>query len=220
MALFESLLGFAGGLFGQSSREKAAEKAASRQEAVSREFAQHGVRWRVEDAKAAGIHPLAALGASTHTAPGLPVPASGDAVGAGLSSLGKAIDEASAERPALENDLLRAQIRKTDAETMRDQAESRTRIANGRRAGQVLTTPPPPEHSGLMRPRGTETNFPGWSDAQKYEDRYGEMSDFIYGPRIFIDDQLWSRRNEDGFIGRAARRHLNLRDPGYNRGPR
>lgn len=31
--------------------------------AYQREFAQHGIRWRVEDAKAAGIHPLYALGA-------------------------------------------------------------------------------------------------------------------------------------------------------------
>lgn len=32
---------------------------------VQREFAQQGVRWRVEDAKKAGIHPLVALGAQT-----------------------------------------------------------------------------------------------------------------------------------------------------------
>lgn len=30
---------------------------------LQKEFAQHGVRWRVEDAKAAGLHPLHALGA-------------------------------------------------------------------------------------------------------------------------------------------------------------
>lgn len=30
-----------------------------------KEFAQHGIRWKVADAKAAGLHPLAALGAST-----------------------------------------------------------------------------------------------------------------------------------------------------------
>lgn len=29
---------------------------------LQKEFAKHGVRWRVEDAKAAGLHPLAALG--------------------------------------------------------------------------------------------------------------------------------------------------------------
>lgn len=38
---------------------------ADRNEQLQKEFAQHGIRWRVEDAKAAGIAPLAALGAST-----------------------------------------------------------------------------------------------------------------------------------------------------------
>lgn len=33
--------------------------------AAQKEFAQNGIRWRVEDAKRAGIHPLYALGAST-----------------------------------------------------------------------------------------------------------------------------------------------------------
>lgn len=32
---------------------------------IQEEFARNGIRWRVEDAKAAGIHPLAALGAQT-----------------------------------------------------------------------------------------------------------------------------------------------------------
>jgi len=34
---------------------------------LQREFAQMGIRWKVDDAKAAGIHPLAALGAQTHS---------------------------------------------------------------------------------------------------------------------------------------------------------
>lgn len=36
----------------------------NRNEALQREFAQNGIRWRVADAKAAGLHPLAALGMS------------------------------------------------------------------------------------------------------------------------------------------------------------
>lgn len=36
----------------------------NRNEALQREFAQNGIRWRVEDAKAAGLHPLAAIGAA------------------------------------------------------------------------------------------------------------------------------------------------------------
>lgn len=42
-----------------------ARKIANRQMDLQREFAQMGIRWRVADAKAAGIHPLFALGAST-----------------------------------------------------------------------------------------------------------------------------------------------------------
>lgn len=34
-------------------------------ERLQKEFAQNGIRWKVEDAKAAGIHPLYALGANT-----------------------------------------------------------------------------------------------------------------------------------------------------------
>lgn len=49
-----------GGLIGASESRRAAERNAN----LQREFAQHGVRWRVQDAQAAGIHPLAALGMS------------------------------------------------------------------------------------------------------------------------------------------------------------
>lgn len=35
--------------------------------AQQKEFAQHGVRWKVADAQAAGLHPLAALGAQTNS---------------------------------------------------------------------------------------------------------------------------------------------------------
>lgn len=45
-----------------SEQKKIAEQ--KKQEDIQREFAQNSIRWRVEDAKRAGIHPLAALGAS------------------------------------------------------------------------------------------------------------------------------------------------------------
>lgn len=48
-----------GGILGESSKNK--------DRALSKEFAQQGIRWKVADAKAAGIHPLAALGAQTQT---------------------------------------------------------------------------------------------------------------------------------------------------------
>lgn len=46
-----------GGLLGKSSADK--------QMKMQTKFAKNGIQWRVEDAKKAGIHPLAALGAST-----------------------------------------------------------------------------------------------------------------------------------------------------------
>lgn len=52
----------AGGLIGANATANAAGLSYEAQ----KEFAQNGIRWKVEDAKRAGIHPLYALGASTN----------------------------------------------------------------------------------------------------------------------------------------------------------
>ena len=46
---------------------------------MQRQFAKHGIRWKVQDAKAAGIHPLAALGVSPSQA--APTAVGGDPAG-------------------------------------------------------------------------------------------------------------------------------------------
>lgn len=51
----------------QKSRDST-ERANEKNAAMQKEFAQQGLRWKVEDARAAGLHPLAALGAQTHAA--------------------------------------------------------------------------------------------------------------------------------------------------------
>lgn len=58
----------------QRTREHADEMRAA-DIAMQKEFAQMGIRWRVEDAKAAGLHPLAALGSggSSYTPSGVSV---------------------------------------------------------------------------------------------------------------------------------------------------
>lgn len=48
-----------------SENRASSERIAREQMAAQKEFAQMGIRWKVADAQAAGIHPLAALGAST-----------------------------------------------------------------------------------------------------------------------------------------------------------
>lgn len=56
-----------GSLFGGRRDRKAQEEANAQNVAYQREFAQHGISWRVEDAKRAGLHPLYALGGSGAT---------------------------------------------------------------------------------------------------------------------------------------------------------
>lgn len=103
--------------------------------AQQREFAQQGIRWRVEDAQKAGIHPLYAMGASIPTYSPVSAPLnSNNAADYGLSAAGQDIGRAitatqtkkeresstihklSVERAGLENDLLRAQIAKEKAQ--------------------------------------------------------------------------------------------------------
>lgn len=59
------IAGDIGGTWLNYSLQKKADADARREQYwKDKEFAQHGVRWRVEDARKAGLHPLAALGIS------------------------------------------------------------------------------------------------------------------------------------------------------------
>jgi len=91
------------------------------------EFAQQGLRWKVEDAKAAGLHPLAALGTPT-----TPFQPAYGGMASDFASMGQDTSRAinatrtgkertdakllaiSIERGELENELLRSQIAKTN----------------------------------------------------------------------------------------------------------
>lgn len=55
------------GYLGAGLNADASKEAAAKNAAMQREFAQWGVRWKVADAQAAGIHPLYAMGANTHS---------------------------------------------------------------------------------------------------------------------------------------------------------
>lgn len=64
-------LGFAGALIGANGQSEAnksnqalANQMWQQNYLAQKEFAQNGIRWRVDDAKAAGLHPLFALGAT------------------------------------------------------------------------------------------------------------------------------------------------------------
>lgn len=122
-SLIEGGAGLLGGLLGAESQKDSTAMNAD----LQREFAKQGIQWKVADAKKAGIHPLYALGAQTHsftpTAVGdsmLPdaISRMGQSVGRAYeTTLNKsdrvkkdALDKLMLEKASLENDLLRSQI--------------------------------------------------------------------------------------------------------------
>lgn len=111
--------GAALGFMGAREQAQSQEKANEQNYAMQKEFAQHGIRWKAEDSRAAGIHPLFGLGAQTIQ----PSPAyvGADPGGAGLSSAGQsAIGAASQlaviEGQKLQNKALEAQIYRNTTE--------------------------------------------------------------------------------------------------------
>lgn len=132
--VFGAGLEFVGDLFGAYESQEIAEdnrtlqrEHNARQEAMQKEFAQHGIRWRVEDAKAAGLHPVFALsgGGAAYS----PTAITGDVpearYGKALSNMGQNVTRA-ANATATEEQreehrmrmlLMQAQIDELDART-------------------------------------------------------------------------------------------------------
>jgi len=116
-------IGAAASLIGGRKSQKGQEAANAQNEALQREFAQNGIRWKVADAQAAGLHPLYALGGagaayqpSAQNVMAGPA-ASLDAVGQNISRAVQA-SASSHEQEAnrLQLELLRSQIRRNDIE--------------------------------------------------------------------------------------------------------
>ena len=124
------------GVLGNNAQEEAAELAAResrRNRKLQKEFAQNGIRWRVEDAKRAGLHPLYALGANTASfSPASTAFAPDDSLAHMAANMGQDLSRAVAstrtqderlesmtslqlENQSLQNDLLRSQIAKLNS---------------------------------------------------------------------------------------------------------
>lgn len=87
-----ALIGAGTALLGGAISNRANKRMAREQMAMQEDFAKHGVSWRVEDAKAAGLHPLAALGMQ-----GLPAYSPvgvSDSIGPALAEAGQNIGRA------------------------------------------------------------------------------------------------------------------------------
>lgn len=117
-------------LFGANKAQKEQEKQAELNRQMQLDFAQKGISWKVQDAKNAGIHPLYALGASTHSYAPVSV---GDTTSGAFQSAGqsfgravhavagadervsavtKAASQLQLDNMALQNQLLASQIKR------------------------------------------------------------------------------------------------------------
>lgn len=166
-----------GGMMGQSAADKQAD--------LQKQFAQKGIQWKVADAKAAGIHPLYALGANTVSYSPVSVgggfesalPAMGQDISRAVEAVASAPERAMSksmellqlENAKLQNDMLKAQIAGQVTNNVRNaQVGPPMPILNERLQGPQRTT--------SVRLGGKTFEFdPGTSDiGQIAEDRYGE----------------------------------------------
>lgn len=146
---------------------------------AQKEFAQNGISWRVNDARNAGIHPLAALGANVSSGPTMAVGNPGTA-----PQLGK-FDYLAVQNAKLQNDLLKAQIANLNGQTFRNTTE----VASPRVAS--LTDMPGQSGSLTQANRGAlQSKVAGYHE--KPQDLYAFMRDsegnILRGPNPDLPD--------------------------------
>lgn len=192
-----NIIGAIGSIAGGFLGNKAQEKANKQNLAWAKNQAHNRIKWTVNDAKRAGIHPLAALGANVPTtSPGIVGATSlGDGVAAGAAQLGNAINKSEgAELANLQKELIRSQIRQSDSVTSVNVARSRS-IVGAMRSGAtnvdpVTATLPKRDFTSAMVAGYRVDPSLQMSDAQVLEDRYGEAVSIPAGIAIAASD-LW-----------------------------
>lgn len=131
----------AGALLGSSD--------AAKNRALQKQFAQYGIRWRVEDAKAAGLHPLYALGAQipsyspVHSEAPAQLAEMGQNIGRAVQATQTARER---ERSQLELELLKSQV---------DESKERIAASMAARNAQAAT-----QSAGLGVDFGGEQSVP------------------------------------------------------------
>lgn len=180
--------------------------------AQQREFAQHGVRWKVEDAKRAGIHPLFALGASTNSFSPVSVGSGSDSsVGDAIASAGQNIGRAAQagmtqgerqksqamdllvlEKAGLENELLRTQIlqlKKPPGQPPAMPTLGPSPAGFPVKTDDIKQKPDDMPEVARIYPFGIPMKTrPGFSDAETVQNRYANVIENIAGLVNFLAD--------------------------------
>lgn len=182
-------IGALGGALSVSSSNRAAREMAQMQADLQREFAQNAIQWKVDDAKKAGLHPLAALGIST--ASYSPVTSSYTSPFSGISdmaqSLGQNIDRArmagmdrDQRREASALSLRQTALSLRNQELQNDILETELASRRARLSQQLTPAAPPlrPLQKGVVDGQdgtvpGTPSSVPPPSVAADGQDGFG-----------------------------------------------
>lgn len=159
-----------GGALGAREGNKARDAAATnfgQQLKFQEDLAQFGIRWRVDDAKAAGIHPLAALGANLTNYS--PIPMSfgadnswSDALSSAGQNIGRAVEATMSERERL------ATVAKQNAvqDAQLEESKARTELYRAQALEAIHATNPPfpTQVAGIIQGQGNSspTNGDAW----------------------------------------------------------
>lgn len=187
MSLIDALPGI-GGIVGGIAGAISSRKTAKENIQLQKDFAQQGIRWKVADATAAGIHPLYALGAQTHSFAPNPVGNDFGTIGQNIGSavqamatpaqkndaFAKTVEGLTVEKMGLENEVLRSQLRLVSQPASGPGMPVQDRMIPGQGntpSGEVMKT-------GFGLSLRTE---PGVTPANKWSDQYGEPGDWLAG---------------------------------------
>lgn len=134
-----------------------------------KEFAQHGIRWKVEDAKAAGLHPLFALGgAGAAYSPSAHIPASqsSDSAAELMSRAGQNLGRAAgAFLDPYERQMRQATLDAVKAATAKDNALAAAAASESARRNQESTQTAPVAESYPV-------SLPGVAMPSRWTDQY------------------------------------------------
>lgn len=147
----------------QRSANKANARQAEADRMMQREFAQHGVRWKVADARAAGISPLVALGMN-------PISASPSAIGAApetgmadaVANMGQDVSRSiQATRTAEERQLANLQLANAKADLDGKTIDNQIRASTLQKMNQTGPAFPSAVDNNAIPGQG-DSNIPGF----------------------------------------------------------
>ncbi|WNK15013.1 MAG: DNA pilot protein [Microvirus sp.] len=165
----------AGGLFSKDANADAARQAYAQQ----KEFAQNGIRWRVADAKAAGLHPLFALGGNI---PGSSPVAIEDTLGPAITQAGQNLSRSiTPQQTPQEKVLMDAQLRQIASSTRLNDANAAyyNSLAAGKRNQPAQTFP-------VDDPWGGQTPQQGVIINENAQESFGGQGDINITPHEVI----------------------------------